>query len=208
MDETLHGLIQDIEGGYVHSLAFVAPGRMAWPLPLYELALMTAGRAYDMGVELAATIVTPRGQPAGDLRPRRERRRRELLAQASIQTINSAYAELPSAGELVINPGDRRLRVDRVIALPELYGPSVRGIPLGEHGFIRVDPYGQVPDVEHDLRRRRCDRVPGQARRHRLPAGRHRRTVDRRAGRRTRHTRAVPPRDPRHAAHRRASLAT
>ena len=26
MDETLHGLIQDIEGGYVDSLAFVAPG--------------------------------------------------------------------------------------------------------------------------------------------------------------------------------------
>ena len=63
MDETLHGLIQDIEGGYVDSLAFVAPGRMAWPLPLYELALMTAGRAYDMNVELATTIVTPEDSP-------------------------------------------------------------------------------------------------------------------------------------------------
>jgi sulfide:quinone oxidoreductase len=31
------------------------------------------------------------------------------------------------------------------VALPELYGPPVRGIPLGEHGFIRVDPHGQVP---------------------------------------------------------------
>ncbi len=29
LDEPLHGLIQDIEGGYVHSLAFVSPGRMA-----------------------------------------------------------------------------------------------------------------------------------------------------------------------------------
>ena len=29
IDELLHGLIQDIEGGYVHRLAFViAPGRM------------------------------------------------------------------------------------------------------------------------------------------------------------------------------------
>ena len=50
LDEILHGLIQDIEGGYVHSLAFVAPGRMPWQLPLYEIALMTAGRAYDMQV--------------------------------------------------------------------------------------------------------------------------------------------------------------
>ena len=63
MDDTLHGLIQDIEGDYLHTLAFVSPGRMAWPLPLYELALMTAGRAYDMGVELSITIVTPEDAP-------------------------------------------------------------------------------------------------------------------------------------------------
>ena len=63
MDEQLHGLIQDIEGEYVHSLAFVIPGRMAWPLPMYELALMTAGRAYDMDVELVVTLVTPEDSP-------------------------------------------------------------------------------------------------------------------------------------------------
>jgi sulfide:quinone oxidoreductase len=39
--------------------------------------------------------------------------------------------------------------VDRVIALPELYGPSVRGVPLSEHGFLRVDTHGHVLDVEH-----------------------------------------------------------
>ncbi len=147
LDETLHGLIQDIEGGYVHSLAFVAPGRMAWPLPLYEIALMTAGRAYDMGVELATTIVSPEDGPLAIFGTTASGAVAELLQRANIQTINSAYAEVPSAGEVVINPGDRRLRVDRVIALPELYGPCVRGIPLGEHGFIRVNPHGRVPDV-------------------------------------------------------------
>ena len=72
----------------------------------------------------------------------------ERLERAHIKTINSAYVEVPSAGEVVINPGDRHLHVKRVIALPELYGPSIRGIPLGEHGFIRVDPHGRVRDVE------------------------------------------------------------
>jgi sulfide:quinone oxidoreductase len=147
MDETLHGLIQDIEGGYIHSLAFVAPGRMPWQLPLYELALMTAGRAYDMSVELAVTIVTPEDAPLAIFGTTASSAVAELLEQAHIQTINSAYAEIPHPGEVVINPGDRRLQVDRVIALPELYGPSIRGIPLAEHGFIRVNPYGQVPDV-------------------------------------------------------------
>jgi sulfide:quinone oxidoreductase len=148
LDETLHGLIQDIEGDYVHKLAFVAAGRMAWPLPLYELALMTAGRAYDMGIELATTIITPEDSPLAIFGKPASSAVGEILARANIATINSAYAEVPNSREVVINPGDRHLEVDRVIALPELFGPEVRGIPLGEHGFIRVDPYCRVPDVE------------------------------------------------------------
>jgi len=55
---------------------------------------------------------------------------------------------MPKAGEVILEPGEHRLRVDRAIALPELEGPAVRGVPLGEHGFIPVDPYGRVLDVE------------------------------------------------------------
>ena len=148
LEETLHGLIQDVEGDYVHSLAFVSPGRMAWPLPLYELALMTAGRAYDMGIELAITIVTPEDAPLAIFGATASESVAELLAGANIQTLTSAYAEIPGAGDVHVNPGDRRLRVDRAIALPELYGPGVRGIPLGEHGFIRVNSHGRVPGME------------------------------------------------------------
>jgi len=147
MDETLHGLIQDVEGGYLKSLAFVSPGRMAWPLPLYELALMTAARAYDAQIELAVTIVTPEDAPLAIFGSAASGAVSELLEKAGIEVIASAYAEIPAEGELVINPGDRRLKVDRVIALPELYGPSIRGIPLGDHGFIRVNPHGHVPEV-------------------------------------------------------------
>jgi sulfide:quinone oxidoreductase len=148
LEETMHGLIQDVEGGYVHKLAFVAPGRMAWPLPLYELAMMTAGRAYDMGIELQTTIVTPEDSPLAIFGSSASSTIAELLASANVETISSAYAEVPSSHEVVINPGERHLAVDRVIALPELYGPIVRGIPLGEHGFIRVDPHCRVLDIE------------------------------------------------------------
>ncbi len=148
LDETMHGLIQDVEGGFIHKLAFVAPGRMAWPLPLYELALMTAGRAYDMGIDLETTIVTPEDAPLAIFGASASSSIAELLARASIETITSAYAEVPNAREVVVNPGDRHLEVDRAIALPELFGPEVRGIPLGDHGFIRVDPYCRVPGVE------------------------------------------------------------
>ncbi len=121
---TMRGLIQDVEGGYVHKLAFVAPGRMAWPLPLYELALMTAGRAYDMGIELRTTIVTPEDSPLAIFGSSASSTVAELLADANVETINSAYAEVPSSREVVINPGDRRFEVDRVIALPRASPPG------------------------------------------------------------------------------------
>jgi len=145
LDETMHGLIQDIEEGYTHSLAFVSPGRMAWQLPMYELALMTATRAYDMNVELRTTLITPEDAPLAIFGAAAASAVAGLLERAHIETLNSAYAEIPRSGEIVINPGDRHLKVERIVALPELYGPPLRGIPLGEHGFIRVSPHGQVP---------------------------------------------------------------
>ncbi len=120
----MHGLIQDVEGGYVHKLAFLAPGRMAWPLPLYELALMTAGRADDMDIKLETTIVTPEDSPLAIFGSSASSAIAELFARANVKTVTSAYAEVPSSREVVINPGERHLEVDRVIALPELMAPS------------------------------------------------------------------------------------
>jgi sulfide:quinone oxidoreductase len=148
LDQILHGLIQDIEGGYVHRLAFVIPPRIAWPLPIYELALMSAGRAFDGGVELDVTIVSPEDRPLGIFGDAVSEAMQGILARAHIETINSAYAEIPATGEIEIHPGDRRLSVERVVALPELYGQPIRGVPEGEHGFLRVDPHGRVHGVD------------------------------------------------------------
>ncbi|HEY4809832.1 MAG TPA: FAD-dependent oxidoreductase [Solirubrobacteraceae bacterium] len=149
LEETFHGLIQDVEDGYVDSVAFISPGRMAWPLPLYELALLTAGRAYDMGVQLTTTIITPEDAPLAIFGSAVSDTVAQLLKAANIEMIGSAYAEVPAQGEIVINPGDRHMKAKRVVALPELYGPSIRGIPLSQHGFLRVDLHGRVSDVEH-----------------------------------------------------------
>ena len=60
---TLRGLVQDVEGGYTREIAFVAPEQAFWPLPLYELALLTAHRAYDMNIAADISIVTPETAP-------------------------------------------------------------------------------------------------------------------------------------------------
>ena len=148
LDDILHGLLQDIEGGFVKRLAFVVPARMAWQLPVYELALMTARRAVETDATLAISIVTPESAPLAIFGSGASDAVSGLLLDAGIETVVSAYAEVPSWDTVVVNPGDRELRFDRVVALPELYGPAVRGLPAGEHGFIPIDAHAKVRGVE------------------------------------------------------------
>jgi sulfide:quinone oxidoreductase len=148
LDEQLHGLIQDVEGGYVRSLAFVAPSPMAWPLPIYELALMTAGRAYDMGIELSITIVTPEDAPLAVFGPTVSEAVSGLLADKGIQTVLSARSEVPEPGRVSIHPGDRSVRADRIVALPRVFGPPTPGVPgAAKGGFIPIDAHCAVPHL-------------------------------------------------------------
>jgi sulfide:quinone oxidoreductase len=101
-----------------------------------------------MNLQLETTIVTPEDAPLAVFGAEASRAVGERLRRLGIEHVNSAYAEVPGPGEIVVNPGDRHLHVKRVVALPELFGPSVRGIPLSEHGFIRVDQHGRVREVD------------------------------------------------------------
>jgi sulfide:quinone oxidoreductase len=145
LDEQLHGLIQDVEGGYVRSLAFVAPSPMAWPLPLYELALMTANRARDMGVETSITLVTPEERPLALFGGEVSSAVMDLLDSRGITVVGSAHCGVPEPGVVAIHPGSRTLKVDRVVALPQLYGRGGGGIPgRTGAGFVPVDAYCRV----------------------------------------------------------------
>ncbi len=148
INEDFHGLIQDIEGGFVGQLAFVIPSGTVWPLPMYELALMTASRAQDMNIDLSITIATPEDGPLAIFGASASDGVRQLLEDNGILTITSAHSEVPESGLVAISPGSRELHVDRIVALPELVGPSLAGVPGGQSGFIPVDAYCQVRGVE------------------------------------------------------------
>jgi sulfide:quinone oxidoreductase len=160
LDEQLHGLVQDVEEGYVKSLAFILPGRRAWPLPIYELALMTAGRAAEMNVELAITLLTPERTPLEVFGKGASRGVAALLDEAGVKLIHATECDVPRSGQIVIararsarrrlsvDRGPREFHVDRIVAAPELVGPQVRGIPGGVNGFIPIDPHCQVRGVQ------------------------------------------------------------
>jgi len=143
LGETLHGLVQDVEGGYTTKIAFVAPAQAFWPLPLYELALLTAHRAADMSVDADITIVTPEVAPLHQFGTRVSDELTRLLDRAGIAFRGSSFAEL-AHGELRLRPGGERLRPERVVALPLLEGARLAGIPTDPHGFIPVGTFGEV----------------------------------------------------------------
>jgi sulfide:quinone oxidoreductase len=149
LDEVLHGLIQDVEGGYVHKLAFISPTPMPWPLPLYELALMTARRAYDMNVDISVTLATPEDAPLAVFGSKASQAVERLLVDNGILFIPSAHCETPAAGRVSLAPGSRTLTVDRVVALPQLFGPSLPGVPLqAANGFVPIDVHCKVMGIE------------------------------------------------------------
>ena len=149
MDELLHGLVQDVEGGYVRRLAIVVPAPMPWPLPAYELALMASERAWDMQADMDITLLTPERLPLEAFGDQAAHAMLDLLTERRIAVVGSAYCEVPRAKTVVVHPGGRTLVADRVIALPQLRGPELAGLPQDGGGFIPVDQYGRVRGADH-----------------------------------------------------------
>ena len=99
-------------GGSRSSSHRASPGR----LPLYELALMTARRAYEMSLDdVELTFVTPEERPLAVFGPGPSDDVRELLDQAGITAHCSVHAEVPRKGTVVLRPGGEEiaLRPDR-----------------------------------------------------------------------------------------------
>ncbi|HEY3021841.1 MAG TPA: hypothetical protein VGJ32_16700 [Solirubrobacteraceae bacterium] len=142
--EVLNSLLADLEDHYTRSVAFVVPPGVSWPLPLYELALMTAQHVWGSGVDDARIeLVTPEIAPLAIFGPGPSNAVAALLEEAGIAFHGNAYAEV-DGGTIALRPGFEHVVVDRVVALPVLDGPRVPGVPANENGFIPIDERGRV----------------------------------------------------------------
>jgi sulfide:quinone oxidoreductase len=143
----LRGLVQDVEDGYTRDIAFVAPAQAFWPLPLYELALLTAHRAYDMNIDVDISIVSPESAPLALFGSGISNELSKLLRAAGVTFRGSSFAQL-AHGELTLQPSGLRLRPSRVVALPLLEGTQITGVPTDPHGFIAVTDLGAVRGLD------------------------------------------------------------
>ena len=144
-------LVSDITSGDVRRVAFVAPEPMAWPLPLYETALMTAALGVKRHARLSLTLVTGEAAPLQAFGDRASAELRSLLDRHDIELLAARRCQVPAADRVVVlgqHAGEiRELAVDRVVALPDLIGPHIRGLPSSPHGFIPVDHLCRVPGL-------------------------------------------------------------
>jgi sulfide:quinone oxidoreductase len=140
-----HGLLADLDGHWTRSVAFVVPPGIAWTLPLYELALMTARETYAMGIEDARLqIVTPEATPLAIFGPEAGQAVARLLVRANIRFRGDAEVRTDADGRLEVLPGGERVDAERVVALPTSEGINIGGIPGDDLGFIPVDEHGRV----------------------------------------------------------------
>src|SRR5687767_5276107 len=145
--EVFGGLLADLEEGYAKRVAFVVPREVAWPLPAYELALMTAWDARDMGQDdVEVTIYTPEEAPLDIFGAEASAGLRKDLEEAGVTVVTGVVVgEDPEApARLIAEPGGHRLDFQRVVALPRALACGVGGLPVDERGFIRVDDHGAV----------------------------------------------------------------
>jgi sulfide:quinone oxidoreductase len=144
----LNGILGDLEEGWSSSIAFVVPKGNTWPLPLYELALMTAEEVRAMGMErVTIHLLTPESAPLGIFGSRASAAVAELLSAAGIRLHKGVSAEVPRTGVIETGFGEP-LKVERIVALPVLEGPHLPGVPADAHGFITVDEDGRVRTLD------------------------------------------------------------
>jgi len=142
-------LLQELDAGSVGRLVFAVPSGSSWPLPVYELALLSATHVQQHHVGTEITVVSREQTPLAIFGAEASRLIADLLAGCGVQFIgSSAPRSVRADGSLVLQFGGA-LRADRVVATPQLRVEPITGVPASSWGFVSTDALGRVKDLTH-----------------------------------------------------------
>jgi len=142
--QALAALLDDALAGEVRQIVFAVPAGVTWPLPLYELALLTRETLIDrVALNVTVTLVTPEEAPLGIFGTAGAAAMRELLEARGIGLRTHVAPIGFEDGVLRLAP-EGRIEADRVVASPRLQGPAVPGVIADWHGFVPTDLHGRV----------------------------------------------------------------
>jgi sulfide:quinone oxidoreductase len=143
----LRAMIAGLRAGERSSIAFALPSPSCWPLPLYELALLTGHELREHSSDAAIALVTPEEQPLGLFGAAASDALRPMLAALEIELITGARPLGVMNGALRVAEGE--LAADHVVTLAEIRPRTVPGLPVDRAGFIPVDLHGRVSGESH-----------------------------------------------------------
>ena len=145
----MRDLLSALERGDVTRVAFTMPSSTTWPLPLYELILLTASHLHARRVQGAELVlVTPEADPLDLFGPAGADALTPLLGDHGVLTRLSSRATAVEPGGLALEDGGF-VPCDRVVTLPRLEGRPVVGLPQDGLGFVPVDAHGQVKGLSN-----------------------------------------------------------
>jgi sulfide:quinone oxidoreductase len=136
--------LQELEEGTLRSIAFAAPPGCSWPLPLYELALQCGARVHELGVKSEVLLVTPEPEPLAAFGPQASRLVRGVLDDRGVRFVGSVVPTAVRRDGVLVLEGGAAISADRVVAVPELRGRRITGVPARWRGFVPVDTVGRV----------------------------------------------------------------
>jgi sulfide:quinone oxidoreductase len=137
-------VLRELDERRIRRVAFAVPAGASWPLPLYELALMTAAHAAERGLrKLELSVITPEQEPLQLFGPAASSAVRALLDQRGIEFNGGRSPSKAHDGELRLVPGPN-IAAERVVSLPRMRGPFLEGLPHDAEGFIPTDLHGLV----------------------------------------------------------------
>lgn len=143
----MRSLLEELRRGEARRIVFAVPSGCSWPLPLYELAMLTAAYAERHGVEAEISVVSPAGAPL-DMFGREVSAlvRGQLLERGVHFRGGLVPASVRHDGALQLHFGGT-VPADRVVAVPQLRGPRIAGVPTRWWGFVPVDAEGRVESL-------------------------------------------------------------
>ena len=110
---------------------------------------MTAQRAESMGMEgIGVHVVTAEPEPLAAFGRGASEAVAELLESSRVTVHVGSSAEVPAGSKLRITPEESELEPERIVAMPRLVGPRIRGLPADHDGFLPVDELSRVSGLE------------------------------------------------------------